>query len=76
MKCKAVLWFAVFGLLIPTVAPAKVTEFVIESSEVLFDGASFGHVGQYEMLRGYAVGELDPSLPGNAGIVNLNKSLF
>jgi hypothetical protein len=74
MKGKAVLWFAVFGLLIPTVAPAKVTEFVIESREVLFDGASFGHVGQYEMLRGYAVGELDPSLAGNAGIVNLNKA--
>jgi len=74
MKSKAVLWFAVFGLLIPAVAPAKVTEFVIESREVLFDGATFGHVGQYERLRGYAVGELDPSHPGNAGIVNLDKA--
>lgn len=47
---------------------------VIESRTLLNDGAAFGDVGQYERLRGYAVGELDPRLPANAGIVNLDKA--
>jgi hypothetical protein len=49
-------------------------DLVIESRTLLNDGATFGTVGQYERLRGYAVGELDPRLPGNAGIVNLDKA--
>ncbi|MDI6029496.1 alpha/beta hydrolase domain-containing protein [Corticibacterium sp. UT-5YL-CI-8] len=39
----------------------------------IFDGKSFGRVGQYEMLYYTARGELDPANPLNSGIVNLAK---
>jgi hypothetical protein len=74
MKSAAVCWSAVVSLLVPTVAPAKVTQFVIESRELLNGGVSFGKVGQYERLRGYAIGELDPFDRHNAVIVNLDKA--
>lgn len=31
-------------------------------------------MGSYERLRGYVLGELDPDLPANQGIVNLDKA--
>ena len=37
-------------------------------------GAAFGATGPYERLDGVAVGELDPTHPGNAGIVNIDKA--
>jgi len=74
MKWKALLCVILVGLFLPSLAPAKVTQLVIESREVLSGGASFGDVGQYERLRGYAIGELNPSHPLNAGIVNLDKA--
>ena len=37
-------------------------------------GAAFGQTGAYERLDGIAIGELDPSHPGNAGIVNIDKA--
>lgn len=39
----------------------------------IFEGKSFGSVGQYEMLYGRARGELDPADRHNTGIVNLDK---
>jgi hypothetical protein len=36
-----------------------------------FDGRSFGAVGPYEMLRGKAYGEVDPKLPENALITDI-----
>jgi hypothetical protein len=49
-------------------------ELVIESRTLLNDGEPFGTVGSYERLRGYAIGELDPTHPANSGIVNLDKA--
>ncbi len=49
-------------------------ELVIESRSELNAGQAFGYVGPYERLRGYALGELDPDDPANAGIVNLDKA--
>lgn len=61
-------------LLIPFLADARLTLLVIETTEPMFDGARFGSVGQYERLRGFAIGELDPTDPLNAGIVNIDKA--
>lgn len=58
----------------PFSALAAVTELVIEQRELAFDGLNFGASGRYERLVGYAVGELDPSHPSNAGIVNIDKA--
>lgn len=74
MTSAAIRWLAVVGLLVPSVAPAKITQFVIESRELINGGASYGNAGQYERLRGFAVGELDPHDRRNAGIVNLDNA--
>ena len=74
MKYKAVFWIAICAILAPALAPAEVTQLVIQSSELYDGGTSYGSVGQYEDLKGYAIGELDPSDSLNAGIVNLNKA--
>ena len=57
-----------------TAAEARVSKFVVESQTLLNGGASYGQVGTYQRLRGYALGELDPLNPGNAGIVNLGNA--
>jgi hypothetical protein len=49
-------------------------ELVIESREPLQDGVPFGDSGSYERLRGHALGELDPDLPANQGIVGLDEA--
>ncbi len=50
-------------------------EFVItETESPTFGGRSFGAVGQYERLTGYAVGAVDPGDARNAGIVNIDKA--
>ena len=50
-------------------------EFVIQETELpTFGGRSFGDVGQYERLTGYAIGAVDPADPRNAGIVNIDKA--
>ncbi len=74
MKSTAVCWPAVLALFLPSLAPAKVTQFVIESRELINAGASYGKAGQYERLRGYAIGELNPRGRRNADIVNLDKA--
>jgi hypothetical protein len=49
-----------------------ITKIVIDSIQSpTFGGISFGEVGQYEKLVGYACGELDPADPLNAVIVDL-----
>jgi hypothetical protein len=51
---------------------AKVLEFKItETVTPIFDGQSFGAVGQYERLRGTIKGVLDPKSPLNAGIADI-----
>jgi hypothetical protein len=46
---------------------------VIERESPVFGGAEFGAVGPYERLHGTVFGELDPTHPLNAGIVNLDR---
>lgn len=74
MKYKTVFWIAICTILLPDFAPAEITQLVIQSSEAYNGGKSYGSVGQYEVLKGYAIGELDPSNSLNAGIVNLDKA--
>jgi Alpha/beta hydrolase domain len=65
-------WGAV--LLSPLHAWADVSVIQVESREPLAAGTSFGGVGAYEKIRGRFFGELDPSDPLNAGIVDLDKA--
>jgi hypothetical protein len=39
-----------------------------------FGGASFGSVGQYELIQGTISGEVDPANPQNAVIVDINNA--
>jgi hypothetical protein len=53
-------------------APARVTQVVIKTVESpTFGGRSFGTVGQYERISGQITGEVDPSDPRNAVIVDI-----
>jgi Alpha/beta hydrolase domain len=53
-------------------AQARVTQIVITATESpTFGGKSFGAVGQYERISGQIVGEVDPSDPLNAIIVDI-----
>ena len=56
-------------------APGSVVRLEIsERLSPLFDGRAFGSVGTYECLNGTIHGELDPSHPLNATIVNLDRA--
>lgn len=52
-------------------APSGIVRIEIASTEVAFEGRTFGPVGAYQKLRGKAYGELDPADPRNAVIVDL-----
>lgn len=54
-----------------TPAQARITGIDIASVEPFADGAEFGTAGSYERVIGTARGELDPSDPANAGIVDI-----
>ena len=47
---------------------------ILERLSPVFDGRIFGPVGTYECVSGTIHGELDPSHPLNAPIVNLDKA--
>ena len=47
---------------------------VTERERPVFGGTEFGAVGPYERLHGTVFGELDPTHPLNAGIVNLDRA--
>jgi hypothetical protein len=51
-----------------------ITAIEITSRTPFVGGAAFGETGAYERLDGVAVGELDPALPANRGIVNIDKA--
>ncbi len=58
-----------------TAQPGSVVRIeVAERLSPVFDGRSFGSVGTYECLNGTVRGELDPTHPLNASIVNLDKA--
>jgi len=54
-------------------AQARVTRLVIDTTvSPAFGGAAFGAAGQYETIAGRVFGELDPNLPHNAIINDIN----
>src|SRR5687767_5651897 len=62
-------------LLVPAPTHARIIRLVITQTESpTFEGVRFGAVGLYEWLIGYALGELDPRDPRNAGIINIDKA--
>ena len=58
----------------PKRLPGDMMKIEISRVENAFAGMSFGSVGPYEKIVGRAFGEVDPSHPLNAGIVNLGKA--
>lgn len=50
---------------------ARVVKFDVEEQSPFVGGADWGDVGPYEMLRGTAYLEVDPSNPRDAVIVDL-----
>src|SRR5687767_8451243 len=56
----------------PVVADAGVTRLQIDRRETVLSGRSFGAAGPYEKLSGKVHFALDPALPQNAIIVDLN----
>ncbi len=66
---------ALLLLVMSLAAQARVTQVIITTVESpTFGGLSFGTVGQYERLVGTIKGEIDPSNPLNAVIVNVDKA--
>src|SRR6202035_3903376 len=61
-------------LLLTTAAQARVTRIEILRTEPFAAGQGFGNVGPYQKVVGRFHGELDPALPLNAVIVDLDKA--
>jgi hypothetical protein len=52
--------------------PLMITRLIFnEAPTVAFGGASFGNVGSFEKIHGWALGELDPANPLNAVITDI-----
>ena len=64
---------AAFGLLLlpPPAAEARVMQITISKKDPAFHGQVFGQTGAYEILRGTATGEIDPSDRRNAVITDI-----
>jgi len=69
-------WLALALLTIAatTSAQARVTRIEVLRTEPFAGGETFGAVGAYEKVTGRFHGELDPALPLNAVIVDLDKA--
>jgi hypothetical protein len=66
----AVLTAALLGSV--SLADARVTQIVIKTVESpAYGGKSFGSVGPYERISGQIIGEVDPSDPKNAVIIDI-----
>src|SRR5215470_20142695 len=64
---------AILGFVKPS--SARVTQMVVTKVESpTFGGTAFGSVGQYELIQGTITGEVDPSNPQNAVIVDIRNS--
>jgi Alpha/beta hydrolase domain len=59
------------ALCIAPPAQARITKVVIAATEPAFGGKSFGAVGAYERISGQVTGEVDPTDPLNAVIVDI-----
>jgi hypothetical protein len=66
----SLLFFCLAGF----AAEARVSRLVINSREVVADGAFFGDVGPYEKLKGTVFFEVDPSNPHNAIVFDLENA--
>src|ERR1700733_7317255 len=64
---------AAFGLAPPSYAGVTQINITCVQSPT-FGGASFGTVGQYELIQGTFTGEVDPSNPQNAVIVDIQNA--
>ncbi|MBY0496435.1 MAG: hypothetical protein K2Y23_19685 [Cyanobacteria bacterium] len=62
----------IIGAICSTAAEAGVTRLQIDRREVILNGKPFGAAGPYEKLSGKVHFALDPALPQNRGIVDLN----
>src|SRR5580704_1530846 len=63
--------FVFAALLMTSAAQAKVIHITINSRTPAFKNQSFGKTGTYELVRGTATGELDPSDRRNAVITDI-----
>ena len=60
------------ALLLASLAEARITQLqVVRLESPTFGGMTFGTVGAYEKITARAFGEVDPSLPGNALITDI-----
>ncbi|HET6605066.1 MAG TPA: alpha/beta hydrolase domain-containing protein [Rhodopila sp.] len=64
---------AAMAILLPlSLAQARITRIDIEKIEPAYGDRSFGDVGPYEVVTGKAHGEVDPKLPTNAVIQDID----
>ena len=74
MKSRTLLALAIAGAVAAPLAQARITKVVIDpalSQSPTFGGYSWPGVGQYEKLVGRAFGEVNPTDPKNAVIVDI-----
>src|SRR5258706_15703800 len=73
MKANALaLVLAAGAVLMPPLAEARITSLqVIRLESPTFGGMTFGSIGAYEKITARASGEVDPTLPGNALITDI-----
>jgi Alpha/beta hydrolase domain len=62
------------AILMSAAAQARVVRIEITHTEPFADGQGFGETGPYEKVVGRFYGEIDPALPLNAGIVDIDKA--
>ena len=63
---------ATAAVLVTEAAEARITRIEIQRIEPAFSGRNFGPTGAYERLIGKAYGEVDPRLPANAIIQDID----
>ena len=74
MIARIALAVALLGLGAPRAVEARIVRLTIDRVEPFAGGMEFAPTGSYVRLAGTAAGELDPSHPVNAGIVNLDRA--
>ena len=62
------------AVLTSSAVQAKVIRFEITARQPFAGGMSFGAAGSYERIEGNIVYELDPTLPQNAHVIDLDKA--
>ena len=69
---RALFIVAAISAAVPAIVEAGVTRLQIDRREVVLNGRPFGAAGPYEKLSGKVHFALDPALPQNRGIVDLD----